>query len=220
MPTSNDTRVRVDGFWKIIPSVRPGRRWTLSPAALRPLQLVGEVEHLEPLLARQVVDAGEVTSLEGVADGGQASILSPADCGIVLRVTESRPQWASVSGSSGFSRQYCSCRLPRRAPGERRRRGRADRGRHELRPGGDEPRQRHAPVHALHRAAGDADRVRERPRLNRLERSGVRLAGHQYRHGRHEDVVVHDRQGDHHRQLTVRSRSRRRARSARTSRRR
>src|SRR5213593_4282665 len=26
MPTSNETRVRVDGFWKIIPSVRPGRR--------------------------------------------------------------------------------------------------------------------------------------------------------------------------------------------------
>ena len=25
MPTSNATRVRVDGLWKIIPSVRPGR---------------------------------------------------------------------------------------------------------------------------------------------------------------------------------------------------
>src|SRR5215208_3055629 len=25
MPTSNETRVRVEGFWKIIPSVRPGR---------------------------------------------------------------------------------------------------------------------------------------------------------------------------------------------------
>ena len=31
-PTSNDTRVRVEGFWKIIPSVRPGRRRCSSPA--------------------------------------------------------------------------------------------------------------------------------------------------------------------------------------------
>src|SRR5689334_17740671 len=27
MPTSKETRVLVEGFWKIIPSVRPGRRW-------------------------------------------------------------------------------------------------------------------------------------------------------------------------------------------------
>ena len=26
IPTSKETRVRVDGFWKIIPSVRPGSR--------------------------------------------------------------------------------------------------------------------------------------------------------------------------------------------------
>src|SRR5687767_15305879 len=32
MPTSNETRVRVEGFWKIIPSVRPGRRRCSSPA--------------------------------------------------------------------------------------------------------------------------------------------------------------------------------------------
>src|SRR6266480_3222715 len=35
MPTSNETRVRVDGFWKIIPSVRPGRRWCSSRACWR-----------------------------------------------------------------------------------------------------------------------------------------------------------------------------------------
>ena len=33
MPTSNDTRVLVEGFWKIMPSVRPDRRGVSSPAA-------------------------------------------------------------------------------------------------------------------------------------------------------------------------------------------
>src|SRR3954453_7644993 len=32
MPTSKETRVRVDGFWKIIPRLRPGRRRCSSPA--------------------------------------------------------------------------------------------------------------------------------------------------------------------------------------------
>src|SRR5215210_967851 len=38
MPTSNETRVRVDGFWKIIASVRPGRRWCSSRRAWRSLR--------------------------------------------------------------------------------------------------------------------------------------------------------------------------------------
>src|SRR5438034_79322 len=32
MPTSKEARVRVEGFWQIIPSVRPGRRRCSSPA--------------------------------------------------------------------------------------------------------------------------------------------------------------------------------------------
>src|SRR6266516_7435081 len=35
MPTSKETRVRVEGFWKIIPSVRPGKRWCSSRAFWR-----------------------------------------------------------------------------------------------------------------------------------------------------------------------------------------
>src|SRR5207253_449487 len=35
MPTSNETLVRVDGFWKIIPRVRPGKRWCSSCACWR-----------------------------------------------------------------------------------------------------------------------------------------------------------------------------------------
>src|SRR5438128_1973302 len=35
MPTSKETLVRVDGFWKIIPSVRPGSRWCSSRACWR-----------------------------------------------------------------------------------------------------------------------------------------------------------------------------------------
>src|SRR5205085_6877022 len=35
MPTSNETRVRVEGFWKIIPRVRPGKRWCSSCARRR-----------------------------------------------------------------------------------------------------------------------------------------------------------------------------------------
>src|SRR6266511_2132738 len=37
MPTSKETRVRVEGFWKIIPSVRPGRRWCRSRSCWRRL---------------------------------------------------------------------------------------------------------------------------------------------------------------------------------------
>ena len=37
-PTSNETRVRVEGFGKIIPSVRPGRRWCSSRRAWRSLR--------------------------------------------------------------------------------------------------------------------------------------------------------------------------------------
>jgi len=39
MPTSNDTRVRVDGFWKIIPSERPGKSGVGSPVAYAALRL-------------------------------------------------------------------------------------------------------------------------------------------------------------------------------------
>src|SRR5689334_15996990 len=38
MPTSKETRVRVEGFWKIIASVRPGRRWCSSLLAWRCLR--------------------------------------------------------------------------------------------------------------------------------------------------------------------------------------
>ena len=54
MPTSNETRVRVDGFWKIIPSVRPGRSSCGSRLLPELLELVGEVEHSLQLLGVQL----------------------------------------------------------------------------------------------------------------------------------------------------------------------
>ena len=51
IPTSNATRVRVDGLWKIRPIVRPGRTRSSGGASALRLQLVGEVE--ERLRARR-----------------------------------------------------------------------------------------------------------------------------------------------------------------------
>jgi hypothetical protein len=69
MPTSNETRVLVEGFWKIIPSVRPGRSWCAS-RALEALELDRQVEQLEELLIAPVRDAGERAALQAVGDGG------------------------------------------------------------------------------------------------------------------------------------------------------
>ena len=66
MPTSNDTRVLVEGFWKIMPSVRPDRRGVSSPAARA--AAVGEVEGGQPLVGRPVGDAGEAPAPEPISD--------------------------------------------------------------------------------------------------------------------------------------------------------
>ena len=44
IPTSNATRVRVEGLWKISPIVRPGRMRSSRPPCALGLQLVREVE--------------------------------------------------------------------------------------------------------------------------------------------------------------------------------
>ena len=72
MPTSNETRVRVEGFWKIIPSVRPGRRWCSSRRRCALLRLVGEVERRQELVAAPVGDASEVAPFQA----------RPQPCGI------------------------------------------------------------------------------------------------------------------------------------------
>ena len=50
IPTSKPTRVRVDGLWKIIPIVLPGRIAQLLAAEALLLQLVREVERELELL--------------------------------------------------------------------------------------------------------------------------------------------------------------------------
>ena len=52
MPTSNDTRVRVEALWKIMPSVRPVHRACGSARRLRRLEGEAELEQAVQLLAR------------------------------------------------------------------------------------------------------------------------------------------------------------------------
>ena len=54
MPTSNETRVRVEALWKIMPSVRPGQRRCGTRRVLRCFERETEVEQAVELLAAQV----------------------------------------------------------------------------------------------------------------------------------------------------------------------
>ena len=71
MPTSNETRVRVDAFWKIMASVRPGSSRCGTPRALQHLEVVGQIEQLDQLVAVELIDREQVAAGEAGRGGGE-----------------------------------------------------------------------------------------------------------------------------------------------------
>ena len=71
MPTSNDTRVRVEALWKIMPSVRPAHSGVRLARRLRRLEREAECEQPVQLGPREVPRAQEIAP--GERGGGSGS---------------------------------------------------------------------------------------------------------------------------------------------------
>ena len=136
MPTENDTRVRVDGLSKMTATARgPASGCAAEPVGLHP---VGQVEHLDQLVGRQVVVAQEVpghgASLSGRPVGGRCRTGRVTASRIAGRAATNESACVSVRTSGGTSRTTSGATALTRKPRSRSRRldrGRDRRGQHD-----------------------------------------------------------------------------------------